>query len=96
MNHSITFKKWNCFARLKSYSNGRIAIQLLDNISNELIAVATINLPDQFLNSNEVFIKNWSENEGILKSLQQANIIGPVIESVETEFVKAQKCKLLI
>jgi hypothetical protein len=93
--YKVIFKKWQCNVLLKQYSNNRTAITLED-ADGEPIATATVNLPDEPLEKDEVFIKNWSENEGMLDVLITAGIIGPVIEEVPTGFVKAQKCKLLI
>lgn len=96
MKHKVKFKKWNCIVRKSNYfDNGRIALSLVDKDGDE-VATATVNLPDEQIGEDEVFIKDYSENEGILKALQEAKIVGPVIESVSTGFVSVQKCKLLI
>lgn len=61
------------------YSNGQTAIKLVEP-SGETLALATVNLeglsapppgPDQ------VWIKDWSENEGMLEALIQAGVVKP-------------------
>lgn len=95
-NQLIRFKEWTCIIRWKYYSNGRTALELVDYEDHQSIAVITVNLPNENLQSDEILIKDWSENEGMIGVLQKVNIIGPVIESVKTGFVTAKKCKLLI
>lgn len=72
------------------YSNGRIAIQLIAAKTGEPFITATVNIPDVELNSREVIIKNYSENEGVLGFLMDNNIVGPVKKEVNTGFVSCQ------
>lgn len=51
------------------YSNGRIAIQLIDAETGCPVTKATINIPDATLEDNELIIKDYSENEGLLHFL---------------------------
>jgi hypothetical protein len=92
----VKFKKWNCIVTKAFYLNGRTALELESEKGGDPITVATVNIPELPLEADEVFIKDWSENEGMLKVLQDAKIIGPTIEEVPTGFVTAHKCKLLI
>jgi hypothetical protein len=59
------------------YSNGQTFIRLC-TLDGAPYATATINDPDADLLENEVIIKNYSENEGILESLEEAGILVPV------------------
>ena len=92
----IEFKQWQCILKKGYYSNGRIAIQLIDAKDHSLVAVATVNLPDVELNPGEIIIKNYSENEGMLNVLYDAKIIGPVLRMVKTGFVECPIVQLLI
>jgi hypothetical protein len=92
---SIKFKNWNCEPQFLQYSNKRTAIRLIDSRDGDTIAVATVNLPNEKLNDNEVIIKDYSENEGILQSLQSASIISEPLRYVETGFVTCPVCTLL-
>lgn len=56
------------------YSNGRIAIQLIDADDGCLVTKATINIPDVVLADNELIIKDYSENEGMLHFLTSTGL----------------------
>ena len=64
----------------------------------EPAGVATVCLSD----SNEkpadgnVFIKDWSENEGMLRGLMALGIIGAPIRNIKVGFVTAYECKFLL
>lgn len=80
--------------QLLYYSNGRHVIQLF-NTGGELLATATVNVPKAILHSDEVLIKNWSENEGILEALIENKIVEDTGRIVSTGFVEANICRLL-
>lgn len=98
----LKFMDWNCEVVLGKYNNGRTSIQLVasedgeDICEGEPIATASVNIPTIPLASDEVMIKNYSENEGILEALTQANIVKPTGKCVDTGFVSVPVCKLLI
>jgi hypothetical protein len=54
---------------------GRAAIVLWDNEYDEIGLVATVNLPDDRLEKNQTFIKDYSENTGMLRTLEAAGIV---------------------
>ena len=80
------------------YLNERIAIMLVDNsdVVPEVYAYATVNIPEVELNSNEVIIKDYSENKGILDALITAGIISSPQKHVKKGFVECPICLLLI
>jgi len=82
----------------KEYNNNRIALVIIDTDDEFFgkIATATVNLPDEDLLPDEVFIKNWSENEGVLADLIAFKVVSSPIDEIETGFCTAYKCKLLI
>ena len=101
----IKFNVWNCEIKKEKYSdNGRVALQLVaadDDEMNEVykgepIAMATVNLPYIPLEKNEVGIKDYSENEGMLKALVNAGVVKDTGKYVLTGFVRIPICKLLI
>lgn len=95
LNKEIKFNEWNCTLNYSTYSNKRTAIELIDAEDGMPIAMATVNIPDASIESDEVIIKNWSENEGIREALQVAGIIGPTLRKIPTGFVLATVHKLL-
>lgn len=92
----IWFNGWHCIVQFSEYGNGRTAIELIDAEDGCPVAVATVNIPDAKLAHDEVLIKDWSENHGVMDALMVAGIVGPAIGAVPTGFVVALVCKLLI
>jgi len=83
----------------EKYQNDRIALEMIGTkgkYKGETILVATINVPSEKIADDEVIIKNYSENEGILDVLIDAKIISKPIRQVSTGHVSAPVCKLLI
>ncbi len=66
-----------CVEKLK-YPNGRMALQLHNETEEgawEPFMTATANLPQSPCGENEVYIKDWNENEGIVEWLIKNKII---------------------
>lgn len=96
MDKKIKFKRWNCCPWFGQYSNGRVAIRLMEIETGEQIAVATVNVPERSLQDDEVIIKDFSENEGMLPALIDAGIVEPTGLTVQTGWTESPICKLLI
>lgn len=88
----VRFKDWDCYLQLGQYSNGRVAIQLTQIETHEPVAVATLNLPGVNLEDNETLVKDYSENEGMLKTLMDAGIVSEPKEWIATGFVEVARC----
>lgn len=84
---SVVFKKY--------YDNGRTAITLIDQEDGMPYCTATINVPEIDLLPDEVIIKNYSENEGILELLEKAGYIQDTGDIVYVGMAEANICKLL-
>lgn len=77
------------------YPNGRLAMVLLDEDGeNSPVAKPTVNLKDAELPENHVFLKGWSENEGIPEALEKAGAVHLTEKKVRTGFVWAQVARL--
>lgn len=61
----------------------------------EPYAILSVNLVDYKIADDEIFIKDWSENEGMLAQLINQDVV-KFIKNVSTGFVEAALCKLLI
>lgn len=79
---------------LGEYSNHRTALQLIDKEDYSPVAVATVNLPEEDLGKNEVFIKNWSENTGMLEWLEEQGLVEKFRGFVTSGFIVVPKVKL--
>ncbi|TRZ50078.1 MAG: hypothetical protein D4S01_07405 [Dehalococcoidia bacterium] len=91
----VPFLRWACLLVAGRYSNnGRRSIELIDDGDGEPIATATINLVNEYCGPDEVYIKDYSENEGMLDTLVTAGVIEEPMERVQSGFIKAPRCKL--
>ena len=67
---------YNVFLNITAYrNNGRKAIQLIDAEDGCPFMMVTTNLPEENLEDDEIIVKNYSENQGILQFLMQHNLI---------------------
>jgi hypothetical protein len=91
--------------KIRHYSNGRPAVEYLMLSDEPELAemgymesacVATLNLPDEDLEADEVIIKDYSENQGIYDCMLKAGHIGPASRYVKSGFITAPVCKLLL
>jgi len=93
---NINFLNYDCKLSFAKYGNGRTAIQLLDVTDDSVVAVATTNLPDVTIANNEVIIKDYSENEGMIAALRNAGVITNPTRFIHTGFTKVPVCALLV
>lgn len=93
--NTIKFLGYSCTVQFGEYTNGRTAIELVIKKTGEPMTVASVNLPYHHLESDEIAIKNYSENEGVLKALIAANIITQPVRFIATGFVQIPVCKLI-
>lgn len=78
---TVRFLGEDCTVELSTYANGRTAVKLVSS-TGEPWCVASTNLPDLPLGPNEVFIKDYSENKGVLSALCIAKVV-QVLEYIE-------------
>jgi len=90
----VEFSGYTCIVKKSQYHNDRTAIILVDAGTGEYFLTASINAPEINLKENEILIKNYSENEGILEVLTKAGLIEPICE-IPANFVRYNLCKLL-
>jgi hypothetical protein len=61
-----------------SYANGRQAIRIVDAEDGAAVMTATVNMPDEDIQADEIIIKNYSENEGCLPFLITNGVVSEV------------------
>ena len=71
----LFFKNHSVEIEVKKYSNGRTAIILLDGNDGMPYATATMNVDEAYVPLEEVVIKDYSENQGMLSFLERNNIV---------------------
>jgi hypothetical protein len=94
--YKVVFKGNTYDVEFGRYQNNRVAIELVDPITGECGAVATVNIPEADLPPGEVFIKTWSENEGILTALADAGIVKKTGKAIPIGWVYADIAVLLV
>lgn len=86
----------NCSLRFMNYVEGNgTSITVLDEYGNPLIN-ATKNIPERKLSYNQVLIKDYAENAGILASLIENEILLFTGTKYHTGYVKLHLCELLV
>jgi hypothetical protein len=90
----VRFRHWVCTVQKCQYGNGRPALKLVDAEDGSPIATATVNLPDVPLGGNQVAIKSYSENEGLLQALIAAGVVKPTGQTVPTGYAEVAICEL--
>jgi len=93
----VRFAGLECGVECRQYPNGRVALQLVtyENGYPEPVARATINLPECDLAENEVIIKDYSENHGMLDALVDAGIVYPPERHALLDYNPAPICRLV-
>ena len=84
---------YNLGLKFGKYKNGQNAIELYDMEDGCPYAVASVAV-DCHLDNNEVAIKNYSENEGILQTLVENNIVERPHRYTSSGYVKIPICVL--
>lgn len=93
----FTGEDLSVMVNVRMYNNGRVALELLEeDLEYGLTpyATATVNLPDVLLQPNEVLIKDYAENEGILQFLVDNNIVTATKNGVQSGYVWVPVCIL--
>ena len=75
--------------------NDSVRLTLFDANADELLCVATVMIMGYKPAPGCVFIKNWSENEGVYEALFAAGVVGPIIRKIPAGFIEAYECKYL-
>jgi hypothetical protein len=92
---TVHFRGFTCETHWKTYPDGRPALYLVDANTRETVAIATADLPGVPLKPGEVFIKEHSENRGMLAALEQAGVVKATGETVRSGFAEVAVAKVL-
>lgn len=77
----------------QEYAMGGVALQAYSE--DGPWAMCTVCMPEYDLAENEVIIKDYSENEGILEALVEAGIVSEPVRTVIVGFAIGYVCLLL-
>jgi len=75
--------------------NNSLRLTLINANADEILCVATTMILGYDPAPGCVFIKNWSENEGVYEALFAAGVVGPIIRKIPAGFTEAYECKYL-
>lgn len=78
----------------KTYANGRLALVLLD-ANGDVFAHCTVNLPDFDVPEGCCYIKDYSENAGMLDALVVAGVVSEPLKYSRSGFVDMPMCRYL-
>lgn len=106
----VTFREWECILQTKLFQDKSICLQLIDvedgsPVARATVAMNSIHIPDILRMALDeaakdgiiyVAVKDYSENEGMLKALITAKIVGPPTATVQVGFAEVHLCPLLI
>jgi hypothetical protein len=93
----VEFHGWACRVERASYGGtDRIALPLYAVEDGSPVAVATVNLPELALGADQVVIKDYSENEGMLELLVASGVVSPPLREVQSGYVTLYVCQCLI
>ena len=95
ITHKTPYGKYRLSPSFGNYANGQTAIKLFDMSDGMPYATATVCVEDSLLKEDEVAIKDYSENAGILDSLIEAGIVNQPHAFIQSNFVKIPICKLI-
>jgi hypothetical protein len=93
ITHNFMGQSYVLEPTLKRYNNGQTCIQLIDTADGFPFATATVAVENDLLKEEEVAIKDYSENEGVLDTLLAHNIVEEPHAFIQSGFVKIPICK---
>lgn len=94
----VEFADFTCVLCKMAYAgNGATALQLLDLYDDSPVMTVTANVPgiSEHLPENEVLVKDFSENTGIMEVLVDAGYLEPTGNDVPSGFVILTGARLL-
>jgi hypothetical protein len=91
--YNSKYATYRCYLEFLTYATGNKALRLIDSTDGSPVATCTVNLPD--LKSDEIAIKDYSENQGMLDFLLENNIITSPHRYLESGYItNIPVCKL--
>lgn len=91
---TLKFKGETLIIEKSRYDNGRIAIRITDDEGFPYM-MATVNVPRVDLPKNHTFIKNYSENSGILAALEKQGFVKATGKVIRLNFVVVHEVEVL-
>lgn len=80
--------------RKMHYADGNVSLQAYDIEDGSPYGTLTVNIPETNINPDHVWIKDWSENEGVLNALVKSELVKPLGITQPCGFCKAHLVQL--
>ena len=93
MEYPGLYGKYTIDIKMSRYSNGQHRMELIDSEDGLPVLVASSAI-DESLESDQIAIKDYSENEGVLKFLIEEGIISSPLKYFNSGFVRITICKI--
>lgn len=93
--HKASHGTYTLGVEVCKYRNGQNAIELVDMGHNEPFMTASVSVEIE-LKADEVAIKDYSENQGILSELIKNGVVSKPHKVINSGFVTIPICKLLM
>jgi hypothetical protein len=90
---SIRFQGYELSLKLVNYSDGSLAIIVVDEQGQRLFNLS-VNMPDYPIAPNHIFLKNWSENAEIYEHVMTLGIF-ELVKTVPSGFVQVPLVRIL-
>lgn len=81
---TVDFQGFECHVVMERYQSGGLSLRLIDAADPCPVCRATSNLIDSRPAKDEVFIKNYGENEGVFQVLTEAGLLIDTGKTIET------------
>jgi hypothetical protein len=85
---------WDCILQKGRYIDNSIAILLFDAHDGEPVSKATVAIDGANLKENQIIVKDYSENEGMLDALISIGLVTSVERWIETGYVRVPVCNI--
>ena len=72
------FKEYDCVVKKGRYTNGNLALVLLDEEDNSPVATITVNT-GEILPPDQAYVKDYSENQGILEFIKEIGLVKEIL-----------------
>ena len=94
---TVEFAGANCTVEIESYTNGQNCLRLVDLEDGMTFCTASVAIDHEMvqIGEDDVIIKNYSENQGILEALFYAGIIGEPHRAFTYNYATFYVCKIL-
>ena len=90
----VDYAKTVCRVKYERYKNGQTAIRLTNLVTGEPVVMATVAVDGQPLAKDQVVIKDYGENKGVMKALTDVGVIKPTGERINLGYEYGHICTL--